>query len=174
MTRWTTMSDELVVFPVPIGHYVHHPPLDVDAEVARVVDLFAEFGGREEPWAVGMPDRGGDSVAERLRCWSGAPEGNTVLYWVGHGWSDTRTASLAHARSPRAVAEDGVTPELGVAYAAAGSTPRLTAHTATPVILRSFACSQGPPSHLPDASAVPVHVGRANYPCPDVCQHCVP
>ena len=104
------MSDELVVFPVPIGHYVHHPPLDVDAEVARVVDLFAEFGGREEPWAVAMADRGGDSVAERLRCWSGAPEGNTVLYWVGHGWSDTRTASLAHARSPRAVAEDGVTP----------------------------------------------------------------
>jgi hypothetical protein len=110
MIRWTTMSDELVVFPVPIGHYVHHPPLDVDAEVARVVDLFAEFGGREEPWAVAMADRGGDSVAERLRCWSGAPEGNTVLYWVGHGWSDTRTASLAHARSPRAVAEDGVTP----------------------------------------------------------------
>ena len=104
------MSDELVVFPVPIGNYVHHPPLDVDAEVARVVELFAEFGGREVPWAVAMADRGGDPVAERLRCWSGAPEGNTVLYWVGHGWSDTRTASLAHARSPRAVAEDGVTP----------------------------------------------------------------
>ena len=33
-----------------------------------------------------------------------------MLYWVGHGWSDTRTASLAHARSPRAVAEYGVTP----------------------------------------------------------------
>jgi hypothetical protein len=84
--------------------------LDVDAEVARVVELFAEFGGREVPWAVAMPDRGGDPVAERLRCWSGAPDANTVLYWVGHGWSDTRTASLAHARSPRAVAETGVTP----------------------------------------------------------------
>jgi hypothetical protein len=67
-----------------------------------------------------------------------------------------------------------VTPELGVACAAAGSTPRLTAHTATPAILRSFRMVAGSPTASTDASAVPAHVGRADYPCRDVCQHRVP
>jgi WD40 repeat protein len=104
-----TTSDELVVFPVAIGDYRHHPPLDVDTEVARVVKLFVEFGGYEVPWAI-TTERGGDAVVERLQSWSNTSHGNTVLYWVGHGWSDTNTASLAHALSPKAVAEVGITP----------------------------------------------------------------
>ena len=105
------MINELVVFPVAIGNYLNHDSLEVDPEVTRIVELFTEFGGREAPpWDIPMRHRGGDEVAERLRSWPDASSDNTVLYWVGHGWSDRRTASLAHARSPRAVAEEGVTP----------------------------------------------------------------
>jgi hypothetical protein len=51
---------------VAIGDYLHHGRLDVDEEVAQVVELFTEFGGHEMPWAAGIRDRGGDAVVERL------------------------------------------------------------------------------------------------------------
>jgi len=62
-----------------------------------------------------------------------------------------------------------VTPELGVACAAAGSTPRLTAHTATPVILRSFRMLAGSPictyrthrQYLPMLGGPTTHVGMS-------------
>jgi WD40 repeat protein len=104
------MSDELVVFPIAIGNYLYHDSIDVDPEVARVVELFAEFGGREELWDIPMSDRGADAVTDRLRFWSDTFHGNTILYWVGHGWSNRLTASLAHARSSEAVGQTGVTP----------------------------------------------------------------
>ncbi|MGH3772174.1 MAG: hypothetical protein ACRDRW_12390 [Pseudonocardiaceae bacterium] len=102
---------ELVVFPVAIGSYLNHDLLEVGPAVARMVELFAEFGGREAPpWDIPMPDRGRDAVDARLRSWSRGPDGNTVLYWVGHGWSNGLTSSLAHALSPRAVAGSGILP----------------------------------------------------------------
>ena len=91
------MSDELVVFPVPIGHYVHHPPLDVDAEVARVVELFAEFSGREAPWAVDVRagDRGGEghrlARTRGVRCRGEARRGGGE---GGHGMDQARAAVL--------------------------------------------------------------------------------
>lgn len=54
-------------------------------------------------------------MAQRLRHWSHFGEeatapANTVLYWVGHGWSDGTDSVLAHADSPFIVADDGVRP----------------------------------------------------------------
>jgi len=104
------VRDRLEVFPVAIGRYREHAPLEVEVEVARVVDLFHDFGGHPVPWEVPMAERDGDAVAARLDRWSGAPARFTVLYWVGHGWSDGLHASLAHAASPKAVQSFGVVP----------------------------------------------------------------
>jgi WD40 repeat protein len=57
-----------------------------------------------------MRERGRDAVRARLGEWSGAPAGPTILYWVGHGWSDDASAALADARSPTGVGEEGLTP----------------------------------------------------------------
>lgn len=104
-------QSEVEVFPVAIGLYDHHEALDVAAEVRRVVELLEDVGGYEVPWLTNMADRGADAVNARLSVWSNpsAPV-DTVLYWVGHGWSDGQDASLAHARSPAAVRTLGVIP----------------------------------------------------------------
>ncbi|MEU1241125.1 AAA family ATPase [Micromonospora parva] len=98
------------VFPVPIGAYRHHPPLAVDDEVGRIVELLSEVGGVVVPWDTPMAERGGDAVSERLSAWSQS-SGSTILYWVGHGWSNGDIASLAHANSPKHVGAEGIPPE---------------------------------------------------------------
>jgi WD40 repeat protein len=103
----------LQVFPVTIGRYAdpRFEPLETEAEVAKVADLLADFGGFEVPWDTELERRGGDAVTERLRRWSTPPdEHDTVLYWVGHGWSNRLDASLAHHLSPYEVGEDGLVP----------------------------------------------------------------
>jgi hypothetical protein len=44
-------SPVVEVFPVAIGHFADPglPGLDADAQVGRLVDLLAPFGGREHP-----------------------------------------------------------------------------------------------------------------------------
>ena len=109
------------VFPVAIGHYGGFPDLDVDVQVGRVLDLLAPFGAWHQPWAAPALDRGAGAVERRLLEWADAgnaadvPPGS-VLYWVGHGWSDGTLAALAHADSPPNVGAAGVTPER-LAYA---------------------------------------------------------
>jgi WD40 repeat protein len=103
----------LQVFPVAIGRYAdpRFELLDTAAEVRKVTDLLADFGGFEVPWDTGLDQRGGDAVTERLRVWSTPPdEHDTVLYWVGHGWSNRLDASLAHHLSPHEVGDDGLIP----------------------------------------------------------------
>lgn len=95
-----------------IGAYDHHDSLDVEPEVTRVADLLAEFGGEiTTPWDIPMPQRGSDAVGARLGSWSHSAGGHTVVHWVGHGGSDRDRAALAHARSPRHVGTEGVSPE---------------------------------------------------------------
>jgi hypothetical protein len=104
------------VFPVAIGHYRNFPDLDVAAQVGRLLDLLAPFGGRHHQWAAPALERGASVVELRLLEWAesgdtaDAPPGS-VLYWVGHGWSDGAQAALAHADSPARVGSAGVTPE---------------------------------------------------------------
>ncbi|MFG6198185.1 hypothetical protein [Nonomuraea sp. JJY05] len=101
-----------------IGHYTDPslPDLDVDAQVGRVLDLLAPFGARHERWASPALQRGAGAVERRLLNWS-RPQGEggephrSLLYWVGHGWSDGTRAALAHTDSPATVAMAGITPE---------------------------------------------------------------
>jgi WD40 repeat protein len=96
------MSSAVEIFPIAIGEYDHWDPLDVDTVVDRLAELLADFGGQiHRPWTVPMADRGRDAIDARLAEWQEDDAGATVLYWVGHGWSDTMTAKLAHARSLR-------------------------------------------------------------------------
>ncbi|WUH98356.1 hypothetical protein OHR68_33390 [Spirillospora sp. NBC_00431] len=107
-------SDGFEIFPVAIGAYADPdlPDLDVDTEVARIVEILADFGGRGVPWDVPMADRGRDAVHERLHAWTASSEQRSVLYWVGHGWSKHSAAALATGRSPQQVGADGVPPQL--------------------------------------------------------------
>lgn len=105
-------ADRVEVFPMAVGSYDAHEPLPVDPEVRAVMSAMADFNAVEVPWTVSMHDRGGDGVDERLRDWSEpARPTDTILYWVGHGWSDGLDVSLAHARSPAAVRTSGVLPQ---------------------------------------------------------------
>ncbi|WP_225826530.1 WD40 repeat domain-containing protein [Streptomyces naphthomycinicus] len=104
------------VFPMAIGHFDDPdlPDLDVDGQVGRVIDLLAPFGGRHRPWTVPALERNASAVQHRLEEWvaSGArPMDGSVLYWVGHGWSDGHRAALAHTESPVRVGEAGLSPE---------------------------------------------------------------
>ncbi len=118
------------VFPVAIGHYTDPGMADlggVEARVGRLVDLLAVFGGRHRPWAQPARERGASAVQRRLRDWSRPPAAATdtgrraglglspppgsVLYWVGHGWSDGFRAVLAHAESPATVGGWGLEPQ---------------------------------------------------------------
>ena len=105
-------TDPVELFPVAIGVYDNHRHLDVDSEVTRLADVVADLGAQVvRPWDTPMADRGHDAVTARLRDWAAHPGGSTMLYWLGHGWSNGATAALAHARSPAAVDIDGISPE---------------------------------------------------------------
>ncbi|WP_329271424.1 WD40 repeat domain-containing protein [Streptomyces sp. NBC_01451] len=101
-----------------IGKYSdpHLPDLDAEPQVGHLYDLLAAFNVAQHPWATPASERGAGAVERRLRQWAdagGEPQApaNTVLYWVGHGWSDGLNAALAHADSPARTGEAGVTPE---------------------------------------------------------------
>jgi hypothetical protein len=126
------------VFPVAIGYYSSPDleDLDVDTQVGRLVDLLAPFGGVHRVWAHPPRDRGADAVQERLNSWTSLPAdvnsdaiaddaaddsadgapGPSVLYWVGHGWSNGQLSALAHANSQAVVGATGVAPQQ-LAYA---------------------------------------------------------
>ncbi|MHB9858569.1 hypothetical protein [Streptomyces sp. YIM S03343] len=110
-------SRPLQYFPVAIGRYDHHDPLDTTVEVESVAELLAPFGAEVHPWEVPDEDRGADAVEERLNAWA-APtiHADTFLYWLGHGESDGQSARLAHSRSPRPLTTGGVSPERLVDY----------------------------------------------------------
>jgi WD40 repeat protein len=102
------------LFPIAIGRYRDDgfEDLDVEEQVGRLVDILAPFGGRLNRWACPSGHRDGTAVEVRLREFERLdPDSDTVLYWVGHGWSDDVTAALAHQMSPADVRTYGVSPE---------------------------------------------------------------
>lgn len=111
-TAAITGEPGLEIFPIGIGIYDHHEHLDVDQAVRDLVEILTEFKATERKWPASMADRGADAVDARLRAWARpAVNANSLLYWVGHGWSDGLEVSLAHARSPAAVHTSGLTPD---------------------------------------------------------------
>lgn len=113
----------LEIFPVAIGTYRHHGNLDVEAEVGAVATLLAGFGADVVAWDAPMIDRDLPAVIGRINTWAETAIGDSVLYWVGHGWSNQTHASLAHSGSPDPVELEGITPDL-LAY-------RITAREST-------------------------------------------
>ncbi|MFC8429241.1 hypothetical protein [Streptomyces sp. NPDC057253] len=110
-------SRPLQYFPVAIGRYDHHDPLDTAVEVESVAELLAPFGAEVHPWEVPDEDRGADAVEERLNHWAEPTSpADTFLYWLGHGESDGQSARLAHSRSPRPLTTGGMSPERIVEY----------------------------------------------------------
>ncbi|WP_330179699.1 hypothetical protein OHB26_25065 [Nocardia sp. NBC_01503] len=106
------MSIRPEFFPIAIGEYKHFENLDVEGELNAIGEILAAFSCNVIEWDTEMCDRGGDAVNDRLAEWSASVSSQTILYWVGHGWSDDERAALAHAWSPRAVRSSGVTPDL--------------------------------------------------------------
>ncbi|GIE30966.1 hypothetical protein Ait01nite_040110 [Actinoplanes italicus] len=110
-----TGERQVAVYPVGIGEY-EDPALErlaVDAEIERICRLLAVFGGRHMPWRAPMGERGADAVDRRLAEWrDGDPDGDTILYWVGHGWSNDDSAALAHCFSPAHVGATGLRPDV--------------------------------------------------------------
>lgn len=106
-------GDKIDIYPMAFGSYRHHPALTVDEPVNRIISVFDKFGGREVPWPVAMADRDSGAVDARLQAWAAPADGpaNSVLYWLGHCWSDGLQVALAHSRSPAAVRVYGVSPE---------------------------------------------------------------
>ena len=101
------------VFPIAIGHYdtPGFSTLDVNTQVGRLLELLAEFNAAHNRWPCPPTGRDAAAVEERLRTWAEpVTPGNSVLYWVGHGWSDGLSASLAHSASPFDVHTYGLTP----------------------------------------------------------------
>jgi WD40 repeat protein len=98
-------------FPIALGRFLHHSPLDADVEAEAISSIWRQFGiGDPVAWEIPMLERGADAVERRLQMWSEEAHGSGVLYWVGHGWSDDDRAALAHALSPERVGEAGVSP----------------------------------------------------------------
>ncbi|WP_164493281.1 AAA family ATPase, partial [Streptomyces sp. ADI96-02] len=108
----------LQFFPVAIGQYVDHPPLDTKTEVAGIAELLAPFGAETRDWEVEEIDRGADAVEKRLREWTEPRMAwDTILYWTGHGESDgDQRALLAHALSPRPLTTSSITPQQLVSH----------------------------------------------------------
>ncbi|MFL6125735.1 hypothetical protein, partial [Actinophytocola sp.] len=108
-----TGHPQLELFPVPIGHYTHpdwtgQDRLPVQDEVDKVAAQLAFFGAVPVDWDTPMPDRGGDATDNRCRTWGESRVRHSVLYWVGHGWANDTTATLAHTHSPNPIGEHGI------------------------------------------------------------------
>ncbi|MEV4158316.1 hypothetical protein AB0J48_35365 [Nocardia salmonicida] len=105
------MSDGLELFPVAIGTYTdtRFQQLDVDGEVAKIAEVLADFDVHRVEWDTPAGRRSFDAVNARLNQWAKSKQPQTILYWVGHGWSDGRDTALAHTDSPAAVGTEGVT-----------------------------------------------------------------
>jgi WD40 repeat protein len=115
-------SAEFDVVSVVLTHYDNLPDLHGDsAQGPRAAELeaqavgaaLAEFGGIPVPWPVLPRERNASAVTRRLQEWANPSQPrNTVLHWVGHGWSNDLRASMALLESDVAVDGSGLTPEV--------------------------------------------------------------
>ncbi|MFI0968425.1 hypothetical protein ACH4S8_44920 [Streptomyces sp. NPDC021080] len=118
----TPQSTEFDVVSVVLTYYDNLPDLDGDSspepgaaelEAQAVGAALAEYGGTAVPWPVPPEERNASLVTRRLQQWA-TPDHprNTVLHWVGHGWSNDLRASMALPESDAAVDGSGLTPEV--------------------------------------------------------------
>ncbi|UCA52076.1 ATP-binding protein [Streptomyces sp. WA6-1-16] len=108
---------EFPVVCLPIGHYRHHEPLSADEAADQVAGLFAELGGRAEPWTLPGAARDRTAAEERLEDWAGPPEPrSSVLFWAGHGEASPEGAWLAVHETPGSMRTRGLTPENFAAF----------------------------------------------------------
>ncbi|MBF6079485.1 hypothetical protein [Nocardia beijingensis] len=134
------MTDSVELFPIAIGEYdsAEWDRIDgIDANLAMFLDAFDGFVCHVVEWRRTAPPccgkspadrqyscsscperksdhyRGHDDINARLREWSeGDPAARSILYWVGHGWSDDDQAALIHSRtSPEHPGTEGIRPE---------------------------------------------------------------
>ncbi|WP_433623371.1 hypothetical protein [Nocardia sp. CA-120079] len=118
------MSDGPELFPIAIGWYRNFEKLSVDDEMAAIGTILAEFDFHTVGWDVTMAARDMDAVDARLQQWSESGAEHSILYWVGHGWSDDRDTALAHVNSPRHVRSRGISPQrIADAIAARNAAP---------------------------------------------------
>ncbi|MEV3973318.1 AAA family ATPase [Streptomyces sp. NPDC050698] len=113
---------EFDVVSVVLTYYDNLPDLHGDSsqepgaaelEAQTVAALLAEFGGVPVPWPVPPRERNAGAVTRRLQQWASPTQPrNTVLHWVGHGWSNDLRASMALPESDAAVDGSGLTPEV--------------------------------------------------------------
>ncbi|MGX1812237.1 NACHT and WD repeat domain-containing protein, partial [Nocardia sp. NPDC055321] len=105
------MSEKLELFPVAIGTYTDTDiaNLTVDDEISEIVEALAKFDVHCVEWDT-THGRGHQAVIDRINRWAKSALPQTILYWVGHGWSDGRDTALAHTDSPVAVDTEGITP----------------------------------------------------------------
>ncbi|MGW5455949.1 NACHT and WD repeat domain-containing protein, partial [Nocardia sp. NPDC003979] len=106
------MSERLELFPVAIATYAdtRFQRLSVGTEVAKIAAALADFDIHTVEWDTESDQRGHKAVNNRLKRWAESSVPQTVLYWVGHGWSDGRDTALAHTDSPVVVDTEGFTP----------------------------------------------------------------
>ncbi|MFF4629679.1 NACHT and WD repeat domain-containing protein [Streptomyces griseorubiginosus] len=116
-----TDGDEIEVVSIALAHYIHHPSLSgsrpdgsdgADGEAARVATALSAFGGFPVVWEVPPAQRDWTAVQGRLELWA-APDQprNTILHWVGHGWSNDQRAYLALKESPNPANLSSLRPE---------------------------------------------------------------
>ncbi|WP_024800523.1 WD40 repeat domain-containing protein [Nocardia sp. BMG51109] len=133
------MTDNVELFPIAIGEFDSAEWERIDGIDANLAGFFGAFDGfachvidweRTAPCCGKLPVgrelqcsscpdrkgdhyRGHDDVSARLRQWSdGDPSIRSILYWVGHGWSDGHQAALIHSRtSPEHPGTEGIGPE---------------------------------------------------------------
>ncbi|MFG3522444.1 hypothetical protein ACGF5S_19425 [Nocardia nova] len=134
------MTGSVELFPIAIGEFdsAEWERIDgIDANLAGFLDAFDGFVCHVVEWQRTAPRccgkaptgqellcsscsgrksdhyRGHDDVSARLRQWSdGDPSTRSILYWIGHGWSDENQATLIHSKtSPEHAGTEGIRPE---------------------------------------------------------------
>ncbi|MFF3959698.1 AAA family ATPase [Streptomyces sp. NPDC001890] len=83
------------VYTVPLGEYLSEEKVAADEEACAIGAILEPLGGALVPWEVKPKERDLGRVFTRLRGWSTPVElRNSLLLWVGHGWSNGRKAAL--------------------------------------------------------------------------------
>ncbi|TDU83994.1 WD40 repeat protein [Kribbella voronezhensis] len=114
------MSDgnALEVWSIGIGKYRDKSleRLAVTKEIRKIVKALADFGAVDVPWAAPMRERTSDAVHDRLKGWSRSGGSQSVVCWIGHGFTTEEQSVLAHAGSSAGSFAGCFTPQQLVEY----------------------------------------------------------
>jgi hypothetical protein len=106
------MGAAFEIVTIPVGVYDHHPSFDnMDAEIARIVDLLSGLGGVTDAYQGAKQPLDERAVRERLRAWVDRAAPSGALVWLGHGVSDGDDAWLASSETPDPIHGNGIVPK---------------------------------------------------------------